>query len=155
MKILTLSELNQQRHGVLAHGAFDLLHLGHIRHLLWARSLMPSGPLIVTITADQHIKKGPGRPVFTASERAECVAALECVDWVAIVDAPTALPAIEAAHPAIYVKGGEYWNAAGVMDDERRAVEGLGGRVEFMPARDHGYSSTYILSGELFKERSK
>src|SRR5271156_2827528 len=67
---------------VHAHGAFDLLHLGHVRPLEGARQL--GDVLIVTLTADSFVNKGPGRPVFAEQLRAEMLAALEYVHWVAI-----------------------------------------------------------------------
>src|SRR6516165_10906993 len=70
---------------VQAHGTFDLLHLGHVRHLEAARKL--GDVLIVTVTADRFVNKGPGRPVFNGELRAEMLATLEYVDWVAINDA--------------------------------------------------------------------
>src|SRR5580700_4167525 len=78
---------------VQAHGTFDLLHLGHVRHLEAARKL--GDVLIVTVTSDRFVNKGPGRPVFNAELRAEMLATLEYVDWVAINDAADAVSAIE------------------------------------------------------------
>jgi len=63
---------------VQAHGSFDLLHLGHVRHLEAARRL--GDVLVVTVTADRFVNKGPGRPVFNEALRAEMLAALEYVD---------------------------------------------------------------------------
>jgi cytidyltransferase-like protein len=139
------------RYGVLAHGCFDLLHIGHIRYLQWAKSQLPSAPLIVTLTADAFISKGDGRPAFAQDIRAETVAALECVDYVSIVDDPTGLPAIAVTHPAVYAKG------RGVeplkMQKEQEAVEALGGRVAFMPEQEIEISSTEILSGDYLRKR--
>ena len=88
---------------VQAHGTFDLLHLGHVRHLEAARKL--GDVLIVTLTADRFVNKGPGRPVFNAELRAEMLATLEYVDWVAINDAADAVSA-DRAHPAIDLRQG-------------------------------------------------
>src|SRR5215468_10555924 len=88
---------------VQAHGTFDLLHLGHVRHLEAARRL--GDILMVTVTADRHVNKGPGRPVFNAELRAEMLAALEHVQWVAINDAADAVTAMEWIKPSIYAKG--------------------------------------------------
>jgi rfaE bifunctional protein nucleotidyltransferase chain/domain len=138
-KILTLEEAGlvsqQLRNGgkvvVQAHGAFDLLHLGHVRHLTAARKY--GGVLIVTVTADRFINKGPGRPVFTETLRAEMLAALEFVDWVAINDAPDAVNAINCIQPDIYAKGKDYENPEGDVTGkiiaEREAVEAFGGRL--------------------------
>ena len=67
---------------VLCHGVFDLLHVGHIKHLKKAKSL--GDKLVVTITADRFVNKGPGKPLFNEKLRAEAIAALEMVDFVAI-----------------------------------------------------------------------
>src|SRR5512146_3094462 len=135
-KVRTLSELGaitaQLRETgkvvVQAHGAFDLLHLGHVRHLDAARRL--GDVLIVTVTADEFVNKGPGRPVFDEQLRAEMLAALEYVDWVAVNHSPDAINAIEAIRPNIYVKGQDYQNpegdVTGKITKEREAVEAIG-----------------------------
>jgi rfaE bifunctional protein nucleotidyltransferase chain/domain len=88
---------------VHCHGCFDLVHIGHIRHLQAARRM--GDVLVVTLTADEYVAKGEGRPVFTESLRAESLAALECVDLVAVSRAPTAEKAIRLLRPHYYVKG--------------------------------------------------
>ena len=65
---------------VQAHGTFDLLHLGHVRHLEAARAL--GDALVVTVTGDAFVNKGPSRPAFLEGLRAEMLAALQCVDWI-------------------------------------------------------------------------
>lgn len=118
---------------VLCHGVFDLLHLGHTRHLQRARQL--GDVLIVTITADIFVNKGPGRPIFTASLRAESLAALSCVDYVAINHGPIAVPVIQALRPHVYVKGQDYKSTesdiSGNISIEQRAVESYGGEVHY------------------------
>ena len=74
---------------VLAHGCYDLLHLGHIRHLQEARKL--GDRLVVSVTSDAHVGKGLGRPHFKAEERAEALRALDCVDEVVINDAASSV----------------------------------------------------------------
>lgn len=113
---------------VLAHGCFDLLHPGHLRHLEEARAMGKA--LYVGLTSDRHIRKGPGRPVLTAVERAELLQGFRLVDHVVIVDDPTALPLIEALRPDVYVKGPDYSDGLGAtFTQERAAVEGYGGKV--------------------------
>ncbi|HVJ52126.1 MAG TPA: PfkB family carbohydrate kinase [Aliidongia sp.] len=116
---------------VLAHGVFDLLHLGHLRHLKEARE--QGDALIVTLTADSFVNKGPGRPVFAQAMRAEMLAALEIVDWVGINAAPTSQNVIEAIKPDVYVKGPDYSNPeadfTGGIQIEQQAVERFGGRL--------------------------
>lgn len=88
---------------VLCQGAFDLLHIGHVRHLEHAASL--GDVLAVTVTADRFVDRGPHRPAFHEGLRAEAVAALECVDFVAVSNSPTAEEAIRLLNPDFYVTG--------------------------------------------------
>lgn len=153
-KIKTLSELKalaqQYRDAghkvVLAHGTFDLLHLGHARYFEEARR--QGEVLFVTVTADQYVNKGPSRPVFPDILRAEMVGALSCVDWVAINAAPTAVNVINEIKPDVYVKGIEYKDASkdvtGKIVDEHRAVEAHGGTIHFTD--DITFSSSYLIN---------
>jgi rfaE bifunctional protein nucleotidyltransferase chain/domain len=141
LKIRTLEDLASEaekcrREGlriVLAHGTFDLLHLGHVRYFEEARQ--QGDVLLVTITADNFVNKGPSRPYFQHELRAEMVGALSCVDGVAINQAPTAVNVIEAIKPDVYVKGPDYKDASsditGKIIDEQSAVEAYGGRIHF------------------------
>ena len=72
---------------VQCHGVFDLMHLGHIRHFEQAKE--NGRRLIVTLTPDRYVNKGPNRPVFTAEQRAWAISALACVDFVAVNKWPT------------------------------------------------------------------
>jgi rfaE bifunctional protein nucleotidyltransferase chain/domain len=118
----------------LAHGCFDILHLGHVRHLGRARELCDF--LAVTVTPDRFVGKGPHRPVFTAAQRAEVLAALAVVDAVAVNMWPTAVQTIRLLAPVIYVKGAEYEKLAEDqttdMAAETAACEEAGGRVEYI-----------------------
>ena len=82
----------QGRKVVHCHGVFDLLHVGHLRYFDEAKAM--GDVLVVTLTTDKHVNKGPHRPAFTEQLRAEVLAALECVDFVAINPTPTAVEAI-------------------------------------------------------------
>jgi len=153
-KILTVSEvaaiaekLSAKEIAVVqAHGTFDLLHLGHVRHLEAAKAL--GNVLVVTITADRYVNKGPGRPVFTEGLRAEMLAALRCVDYVAIAEAPDAISAINAIRPSIYAKGQDYQNPEGDVTGkialERQAVEAHGGKIHFTD--EVTFSSTELIN---------
>jgi rfaE bifunctional protein nucleotidyltransferase chain/domain len=122
------------RRVVLCHGCFDLLHVGHVRYLQAAAAL--GDRLAVTVTPDALVNKGPGRPVFPEAQRAELLAALGCVDRVALNRWPTAAPTLDLLRPAVYAKGAEY--AADAADPatplgrERAAVEAHGGRLELI-----------------------
>ena len=115
------------------HGVFDLVHPGHIRHLRAASK--QADVLVVTVTADKYVNKGPGRPVYKASLRAEILAALEYVDFVTINEAPSAVDLITRIAPNVYVKGKEYETAeddvTGMIVEEAAAVEAAGGRIHF------------------------
>ncbi len=127
---------------VLAHGCWDLLHIGHIRHLQEARSL--GDVLVVTVTGDHFIAKGPGRPAFNELIRAEAVAALRCVDLVAINDYPNAVNVIRLLRPNVYVKGPDVRSApTRNLILERAALEAYGGRLVFTDGQV--YHSTELL----------
>ena len=131
---------------VQAHGTFDLVHLGHVRHLEAARQL--GDVLIVTLTADRFVNKGPGRPVFNEAIRAEMLATLEYVDWVAVSETPDAVRAISAIRPNFYVKGQDYVNpegdVTGKIVSEREAVETYGGQIHFTDEVE--FSSTELIN---------
>ena len=118
---------------VHCHGVFDLLHVGHIRHFKEARAL--GDVLVVTLTADAHVNKGPNRPAFAEALRAEAIAALEDVDFVAISRYPNAVEVIARVRPDIYAKGPDYRDEAldhtGGITLEKAAVENAGGRLAF------------------------
>lgn len=146
---LTAQVRAEGRTVALAHGVFDLLHLGHVRHLEVARR--EGDRLVVTITADRFVNKGPGRPVFSEQLRAEMVASLEYVDWVAINEAPAAEDLLRTVRPNVYVKGSDYAAAeqdiTGKIVAERRAVEEHGGRILF--THDLTFSSSTLINKYL------
>ena len=140
-KIVELNTL-QGIGGILCHGVFDILHIGHVRQFKRARALSETLPLIVTLTADRFIRKGPGRPVFQADVRAEMLDAIEWIDAVAIVEEATGLSAIDTIKPAYYVKGVEYECRGGIAELERIAVESYGGKMVYT---ERWSSSTSLL----------
>lgn len=131
---------------VHCHGVFDLLHIGHIRYLEEAKA--QGDILVVTLTEDRCVNKGPHRPAFTQTLRAEALAALDCVDYVAVNRWPTAVETIGLLRPDIYVKGAEYRDAAndptGKIVDEAEAVEAAGGRIHFTD--DIVFSSSTLIN---------
>ncbi len=153
-KIVSLDKLAElarhyrqhQQRIVLCHGTFDLMHIGHIRYLQRARQ--QGDVLLVTITADGFVNKGPDRPIFNQQLRAENLAALECVDGVAINEAITAVNVIHQLQPDVYAKGSEYQNAdddlTGNITLEQQAVESHQGRVFFVD--DIRFSSSHLLN---------
>ncbi|HEY0836144.1 MAG TPA: PfkB family carbohydrate kinase [Azospirillum sp.] len=156
-KIHTLEDLGRiaeraQAEGrtvALCHGVFDLVHLGHVRHIEQARS--HGDVLIVTLTGDAHVNKGPGRPIFPERMRAEMLAAMECVDYVAINHAQSAEVVLDTVRPNVYVKGADYENpeedVTGKITAERDCVERHGGRIVF--THDVTFSSSTLINRYL------
>jgi len=126
---------------VFTNGCFDLLHPGHIQILQQAREL--GDVLIVGLNSDASVRqlKGEGRPVIAERERAEILAALECVDAVVIFDALTPREVIARLLPDVLVKGGD-WPGDQIVG--REEVEAAGGRVVSIPVVP-GYSTSEIL----------
>src|SRR5215468_2119057 len=127
---------------VFTNGVFDLLHPGHVRYLQHARSL--GDALIVGINSDRSVGKvkGPDRPITPELERAEILAALACVDAVAIFDEETPFEIISAIQPDVLVKGADWAENAIVGRD---IVEARGGRV-VRATIEEGYSTTTIVN---------
>jgi rfaE bifunctional protein nucleotidyltransferase chain/domain len=131
---------------VHAHGTFDMLHVGHVKYLQHAKSL--GDLLVVTLTADKFVNKGPNRPVFPEGLRAEMIAALECVDYVVIVSSPSGVKAISEIRPDFYIKGQDYRNPEGDITGkimlEREMTRMMGGK--FVIADTEQYSSTELIN---------
>lgn len=139
-------EKKKGRRVVHCHGVFDLLHIGHIRYFQQARA--KGDILVVTVTPDRFVNKGPGRPAFTEDLRIESIAALEIVSYVAKNRWPTAVDTIKLLKPDLYVKGVEYKDAAkdhtGGIIIEQEAVESVGGRLVFTD--DIVFSSSNLIN---------
>ena len=134
---------------VHCHGVFDLVHPGHIKHFQSAKKA--GDILVVTITADIFVKRGPGRPIFKQAVRAETLAALAAVDYVAIVHGPTALEAISVIRPNLYAKGPDYKNQAeditGKISEEEELVKKFGGKL--LITDDVTFSSSKLINEHL------
>lgn len=131
---------------VHCHGVFDLLHPGHLRHLQEARK--QGDRLIVSITPDRFVNKGPGRPAFNESLRLEQLAALVFVDYVVLNDSPDAVSVIKKIRPNIYVKGCEYRDHESditeKITEEANAVIHAGGEIYYTD--DIVYSSSELIN---------
>jgi len=132
---------------VLCHGVFDLLHLGHIRHLQQAKSW--GDKLIVSVTADEHVNKGMGRPHFTAEQRVEALKALECVDEAFINYDKDPCAALRRTTPSIYVKGIDY--TAGELPEAATCAE-LG--IEIKITDTDKWSSSRLINSEKFPQET-
>jgi D-glycero-beta-D-manno-heptose 1-phosphate adenylyltransferase len=93
---------------VVANGAFDMLHVGHVRYLAAARAA--GDVLFVALNSDLSVRgsKGPQRPVVAEDERAEILAHLDCVDWIVLFDEPTVAEVLRALRPHVHAKGTDY-----------------------------------------------
>jgi rfaE bifunctional protein nucleotidyltransferase chain/domain len=138
----------QGRRVVQCHGVFDLLHIGHIRHLESARE---SGDvLVVTVTRDEFVGRGPGHPTFPLKLRIETLAALACVDYVAPNPKPTAADSIRMLKPDVYARGPDYRLEQvdlGSSSDEAAAVRDVGGR--FVVTNDISFSASSVASRQI------
>jgi len=130
---------------VLCHGCFDLMHPGHIKHFQTAKKM--GDILVVTVTPDIYVDKGPGRPIFTEQLRVSSVAALECVDFAAINKWPTAQETLRLLKPHIYSKGQEFENLedkTGKIQKEFEVAREVGSQMRF--THEIVLSSTKLLN---------
>ncbi len=158
-KIVALGELaaivetlkKKQKKVAQCHGCFDLLHIGHIKHFESAKKI--ADVLIVTLTPDQYVDKGPGRPAFPDRLRLEAIAALECVDYVALNEWATAIETIKMLRPDFYVKGPDYKRREDDVTSniilEENAVESVGGQLYI--TEDIQFSSSKLISAHMSK----
>ena len=147
-KITTREALAQIRSSlpgpvVFTNGVFDILHRGHVTYLADAKAL--GACLVVGVNSDASVRmlgKGNDRPINNEADRMALLAALESVDWVVRFEEQTPVALIEAVHPDILVKGGDY-----DMDTlpESTLVRGWGGRALAIPF-EHDRSTTALLS---------
>ena len=148
--LIELSELLDSLRGegkkiIHCHGVFDLLHPGHIQHFEAAKR--EGDILIVTVTPDEYVDKGPGRPVFSESLRAESIAALACVDYVSVNKWETAEETLRLLNPDFYVKGQEFEHRAdktGKLQRELAVVEEIGAKMRF--THEIVFSSTQLIN---------
>ena len=134
---------------VLCHGVFDLLHIGHIKHFEEARK--QGDVLIVSLTPDKFVNKGPSRPHFTESLRAEAISAIKCVDYVVINNSHSATSIIKKIKPSIYCKGPDYKNVkkdiTGEINKEIKCILENGGKIYF--TKGQTFSSSNLINNYL------
>ena len=164
-KIINLKELSkilsklrtEGKKIVHCHGVFDLLHIGHIKHFEEAKKF--GDVLVVSITPDEFVNKGPNRPAFTTSLRLEFLSALESVDYVVANKWPTAEEIIKIIQPNVYCKGPDYKNhlddITGKIKDEVDTVTSVGGKI--MYTDDITFSSSSLLNkfGNLYSKEQE
>jgi len=141
-----LEKIRKNKKVVMCHGVFDLLHIGHIKYFESAKAA--GDILIVTVTPDRYVNKGPDRPAFREQLRCEAIAALAVVDYVALNEWPTAVETIQLLKPDIYAKGSEYKKAendlTGKILDEERALRSVGGSMLY--TEDIIFSSSALIN---------
>ncbi|MBI2523144.1 D-glycero-beta-D-manno-heptose 1-phosphate adenylyltransferase [Candidatus Woesearchaeota archaeon] len=132
----------QNKKIVTTNGVFDILHIGHIRYLHEAKKL--GDTLIVAINSDSSTKKikGPKRPLNNENDRAEALAALECVDYVAVFNEENPIKILGIIKPDFHVKGGDY-DISQVI--EKDAVEKNNGKIVLI-RKVKGYSTTDFIN---------
>lgn len=139
------------------HGVFDLLHIGHIKHLEAARQL--GDVLVVTTTPDRFVNKGPHRPAFPEKLRAEALASLACVDFVAVTEWPTAVETIQIVRPSLYVKGivrgeGKRDHTTAISEEEAAVVAG-GGKLHLTDEETFSASTLINRFMDVFTPKTK
>jgi cytidyltransferase-related domain len=141
LKSITVQARRNGKTVVFTNGCFDLLHRGHVHVLREAKAL--GDILVVAINSDGSVKaiKGPNRPVLPESDRAELVAAMEMVDYVALFDEPDPYKMIAAIRPNVLVKGGD-WGPEEIVGAD--IVKQDGGKVAVIPYLK-GFSTTEII----------
>ena len=150
-KIVKLEELSDRSEKlrsagkkiVATNGCFDLLHVGHVRYLQAARAL--GDLLVVGLNGDRsvHELKGAGRPLTIQRDRAEILAALECVDLVTVFPELRATKFLAAVRPSVYVKGGDY--SSETLDEKERAIlKEIGAEIHLIPF-EIGYSTSRLI----------
>ena len=153
-KIFSLKDLSKKisiikkrgKKVVHCHGVFDILHAGHVKHFNSSKKY--GDILVVTVTHDQYVNKGPNRPIFPTDVRMQCIAALENVDYVCSNSNESAVKAIKLLKPNVYCKGKDYidnkLDVTGKINQELKAIKSVGGRIVY--TNDELYSSSKIIN---------
>lgn len=142
----------------LAHGVFDILHLGHIKHFEDIKKNDPTAKLFVTITGDNYVKRGPGRPYFKEKQRAEMLSTISYVDYIIIIQEESAQTSINLIKPNIYFKGKDYLNLndfTGNLKKELNLVKKYRGEIVFTETRKFSSSNIINTQFDLLKEEAK
>lgn len=131
---------------VMCHGAFDVLHYGHINHFIEAKN--NGDILVVSVTADKYINKGPNRPFFSEDIRMKTLASLDVVDYVVLSNSDVSISIIKTIKPDVYCKGPDYVNheddISGNIKKEIKEITRAGGRIAYTKGKT--YSSTKLIN---------
>ena len=155
LKNILQKEKKRKKKIILCHGVFDLLHIGHIKHLEKSKNL--GDKLVVTITADKYVSKGPNRPVFNEHLRCEAIASLKVVDYVAINYSESAVLPIKYLKPDFYCKGKDYKNfkddITGQIKNEVKILKSNKGKFVLTDEITFSSSSLLNLSSNINKSK--
>jgi rfaE bifunctional protein kinase chain/domain/rfaE bifunctional protein nucleotidyltransferase chain/domain len=157
MKLLDLDTLikkikkekKKKKKIVLCHGVFDLIHIGHIKHFQSAKKF--GDILVVTVTEDKYVNKGPGKPLFNSKLRSEFLSSLEVVDYVAISNNQCASNIIKSIKPDVFCKGHEYKNHSNDVTEnikkELKILKSINGVIKY--TNDIVYSSSNLINNHF------
>ena len=133
LKVLKKEYSDKKKKIVLCHGVFDLIHIGHIKHFNSAKKL--GDILIVSLTPDRYVNKGPGRPIFNEKLRSEFLKNISIIDHIVINNLSTSVNIINLLKPNIYCKGSDYKNhkndVTGEIRNEFKALKKYGGKIKY------------------------
>ena len=140
---------------VLCHGVFDLLHIGHIKHFQEAKK--SADILVVSVTADKFVNKGPNRPVFTLDQRLSFLNSLSIIDYLIVSNSPSSLEVLKKIKPNFYCKGPDYKimkkDITKKIYKEIGFVKSYGGKI--IITKDITYSSSTLLNNNLINRNKK
>ena len=138
----------------LIHGVFDVIHVGHINYFKEAKSKVDK--LIVSVTSDKYVNKGPGKPIFNLMKRIDVLSSIKYIDEVIESNYPTAIQNIRKIRPDLYIKGKDYKNLDKDVGEnlllEKKEVEKFGGKILFTNSELHSSSA---LANNVFNYLSK
>jgi len=149
-KILTIDQLKKFRNTenkiILCHGVFDVLHYGHLNHFEFAKE--KASKLIVSVTHDRFVNKGPNRPINKINDRLRLLASLEIIDYVVCSPYASAVEMIDFLKPNYYLKGEEYQNikndTAGNLNKEKKICKK--NKVKILFSTGANFSSSKIIN---------
>jgi len=127
----------------MIHGVFDIIHIGHIEYFKEAKNMVDK--LVVSVTSDKYVNKGPGKPIFNLRKRMDLLNSIKYIDKVIESNQPTAVSNIKKLKPNLYIKGKDYKNLDKDVGEnlilEKKEVEKYGGKLTFTKSELHSSSS--------------
>ena len=159
MKILNkINKLKKEKKKIgLVHGVFDVIHIGHIKYFEEAKRMVDH--LIVSVTTDKYVNKGPGKPIFEIEKRVNLLKSIKFIDDVIISNYQTAKENIKLIKPDFYIKGKDYRNFNNDLSEnifiEKKEVEKFGGKIIFTNSELHSSSSIINKNFNYISEEAK